>query len=260
MARKRREALPDSPPATPKHWDGTDGANDVSTLDFERAMTRAGEAIDEYGLLALLGAPGLGKTFVVKSVAERLAIPFHYLECPPFLRGRHQTITMLIALRWPHDPRDSPRELLVALVAACEKQHQVLALDEVDRWGSDGVELIRYLWSQPANQTAFIFVGSKVAKLIAANPALDSRLERRVTFEVLDVEQAKAAMRAYHPVFNVEDADADLLVRAHRLTGGKFRRMAQLLKQILIEAGEPKPKLTRQLLDSAWDATGLGAA
>lgn len=240
---------------TPKHWSGTESASDVMTTYFADGLIAAHDAISEGGLLALLGAPGLGKTFLVKSVAERLELPFHYLECAPLTHGRQQRIAMLRAIDWPHDPRESPATLLTNLVEACSAEAQVFALDEADRWGSEGVGLIRYLWSQAQNRTPFIFVGSKVERLIKANPALNSRLEHRVTFRPLDVEESRDALRAYHEVFN--SADERLLTRIHKLTGGEFRGFAILLRSIL-RTGGAKPSLTSDLLERAWLATGRG--
>lgn len=237
----------------PKHWSGTKGACDVATSYFQDGLIAAADAISECGLLALLGSPGLGKTFLVKSVAGRLDMPFYYLECAPLVRGRQQTIAMLRALDCPHDPRESPATLLEALVEACATEPQVFALDEMDRWGTEGVERVRYLWSQPDNKAAFIFAGSKIGRLIAANPALDSRIEHRVTFQPLDLDETKGALRAYHRVFQVEE-DA-LLAEIHTLTGGEFRGFAILLRSILRLTGT-EPTLTSELLERAWSATG----
>lgn len=242
--------------AASRHWQGTTGARDVHTHFFDEGLVAAYEAIKERGLLALHGSPGTGKTFVAKAASGKLALPFHYLECAPGVRGRRQQVAMLNAMEWPTDPRQLVAELMGDLARACASEPRVVALDEIDRWGSEGVELIRYLWSQPENQTTFIFIGFRVARLIAANPALDSRLEHRVEFAALNPDETIGALRDYHAVFQV--ADERLLRTVHALTHGEWRRIAQLLRRILIELGDEAPKLTRDLLEDAWCATGRG--
>jgi Cdc6-like AAA superfamily ATPase len=207
--------------------------------------------------VALIGEPGLGKTHAVKTAAERARTPFYYIECAPRVRGRQQILAMLRALDWPHDPTDSPATLIGDLAAAFASKDQVLALDEADRWGTEGVSLIRYLWSQPDCRTTIIFVGENIGQLIAANPALDSRIEHRVTFHPLDLDQTRQALRAYHRVFDVKDDR--LLTRVHRLTHGQFRLIAILLRRVLTEADGDEPSLTSELLERAWRATGRRA-
>jgi Cdc6-like AAA superfamily ATPase len=234
-----------------KHWPGTESAADVETTCFQLGIDAAGEAIAETGLLGLIGEPGLGKTFLVKTVAERLSIPLRYLECPPVGRGRLQSLELLRALGQPYNKLDDPSTLLHQLVDACSIR-SVVALDEVDRWGREGVELIRYLWSQPTNGTAFIFAGSRLDRLIAANPALDSRLEHRVRFAPLTLEEARVALRAYHPMFAVDDTR--VLDRIYRATHGEFRFIAQLLRRCLADGGADV--ISNALLDRAWSTTG----
>jgi hypothetical protein len=254
------DATPPAPQMLPKHWAGTDGACDVPTLYYEQTMAAAGEAINETGLLALLGPAGLGKTFLVKSVGERIEIAFHYHECDPDLRGKQQAIAILRTLGLPHDPTESPFALQSRLVTAFASEPQVLALDELDRWSRQGVALIRFHWSQPGNQTTFFFVGEKIGQLIEANPAFDSRIEHRVKFKPLDVDQTQHALRMYHPAFDVPKEDKQLLVRIHHLTDGQFRLIAILLRRILVEAGPGPFVLSSDLLERAWTATGRGVA
>jgi Cdc6-like AAA superfamily ATPase len=240
-------------PVAYRHWPGTETASAVPTPSFESGFDAAGEAISEAGLLALLGSPGLGKTFLIKSVAEKLSVPLTYLECPPLGRSRLQIIELLRALSSPCNASEDAATLLHVLADACSSS-RVIALDEVDRWGREGVELIRYLWSQSTNRTAFIFAGSRVDRLVAANPALDSRLEHRVKFEPLSLEEARVALRAYHPLFAVNDER--VLERIHRLTHGEFRLIAQLLRRCLVESEGESVAVSDELLDRAWSSTG----
>lgn len=236
-----------------KHLPGTDGARDVQTNQAAKATQMIGEAIEEAGLAGLSGESGLGKTHTVLTVAEHLAIQCHYLEQRPGVRGKSVEIDLLNAVGVDHDPREPRSELQDLLVEACATPRVVIS-DEADRVGAEGVELIRYLWTQPTNKTAFILVGHRLDMLLATNPALDTRLERRVLFRPLDLEAGVAALRAYHAIF--ERAPEAILIRAHAMSGGRFRLMAQLLKQILLEAGQAKPTLTRALLEAAWSGTG----
>lgn len=253
--RPLRRLQPATLPA--KHLTGTDGARDVETDMVAEAVTLVGEAILEAGLAVLVGEPGLSKTFTSVFVAERLAIPAHYIEQRPGVRGKSIELDLLTALGVEHDPRDHRRDLQDALVDACSIRRAVI-IDEADRLGAEGVDVLRYVWTQPGNATAFIFVGFRVELLLAANPALDSRADRRARFRPLRLDETIPALRAYHPTF--ERAPESLLVRVHGMTGGKFRVIAQLLKQILLEAGEPQPKLTRELLERAWHHLGREAA
>lgn len=245
-----RRASRDRPP---KHLAGTDGARDVRTDQAAEATDMIGEAIEEAGLVGLSGEPGLGKTHTVLTIAEQLAITCDYLEQRPGVQGKSLEIDMLNAIGVDHDPRDVRRDLQDLLVEVCATR-RVFISDEADRASADGIDLVRYLWTQPTNMTAFILVGYRLDVLLATNPALDSRLERRVTFKPLDLEAGVAALRAYHPIF--ERAPEAMLIRAHAMTGGRFRLMAQLLKQILLEAGQAEPTLTRALLEAAWSGTG----
>ena len=117
---------PDIATALPKHWIGTAGARDVKTEYFKRALVAAHQAIKDCGLLALEGEPGLGKTFAIMSVAERLHFPYHYLECPPGIPRRFRVVAILRVIGWPHDPQESLAILLDDLVAACASEKRVL--------------------------------------------------------------------------------------------------------------------------------------
>jgi hypothetical protein len=203
------------------------------------------------GLAVLSGEPGLGKTFTVRSIAERLAIPAHYYEAR---RAHGKTIEtdLLLAIGVDFDPRDLRVELQDRIVEACQER-RVIMIDEADRIGEEGIDILRYVWTQ-GGSTAFVFVGHKVDRMLAANPALDSRIECPVRYQPLSVEDTVAALPEYHDVYR--GASEGTLVRLHALTGGSFRRIAQLTRHVLMRVGDPTARLTRQTLEQAWNDLG----
>jgi DNA transposition AAA+ family ATPase len=240
-----------------RHWEGTDGARDVATSTLKSATTLIGEAILDAGLAVLTGEPGLGKTFTARSIAERLSIPAHYYEARRGVRGKSIELDLLKALGADFDPRDPRRDLQDAIVEACGRQRLVI-VDELDRIGDEGVDVLRWVWSQPGNRAAFVFVGHKLEGVLASNPALDSRVERRIKFRPLTAEEVVALLPEYHAIY--EGASEALLVRLHSLTDGRFREIAQMTKQLLLDSPQPYRRLTQRVLEDAWGETGRRAA
>lgn len=254
--RRRRSRVP--APVPDRHWRSLPAATrrllpDVRTGQFEKAELAIGEAVGEHGLVGLTGRPGLGKTFVALATADRLSIPSVYHEIPKAHGDVYQLERLLDSLGVTYDPRSRSGDLADDLADACEAE-RLIVLDELDRWGADGIDFIRYAWSQPSNRATFVFVGHRLGRLLKLNPALDSRIDRLVSFAPLPHDEAIAAMRSYHPVFIA--AAAGVLVRAHELTGGVFRNIARLLNQILLSAEGDAQKLTHAVLEDAWRNTG----
>lgn len=253
MLRRKAQVHPTSPPLPKKHWPGTLGCHDVLTAEVIAGLVKAGEAVREHGICALYGPPGTSKTFTALTLAERLGIPFRYLE-PARVSEKAGVIRILRTLEWPHNPTKTMDALLTDLVAACAVE-QVLAIDEADRVGHAGMELVRFLVAQPTNRTTFILVGYKIARLIAANPALDSRIPWRHEYRALEGEDLVAALRLYHRVF--ADLPEALLARIGGFSHGEFRLIAQVLAALLSRtpSGGP-PAVTDRLLDEVFDASG----
>lgn len=131
----------------------------------------------------------------------------------------------------------------------------MLAVDECDRLGHEGMELIRYAAAQKENKTTVILVGYKLDRLFAANPALDSRIPHRVPFRPSAGEDAITALRSYHPAF--ARATEAQLMRVTRFSDGRFRLFAQVLKGFLDRTGgEPSARLTDGLLTTIFTMSG----
>lgn len=245
-------------PAPDRHWRSLPEATrrrlpDVRTGLYEQAQLAIGEAVREQGLVAFTGQPGLGKTFTTLATAARLSIGVTYHEIPKAHGDVFQLESLLDDLDVTYDVRSRSGDLADRLVDACAEE-RLIVLDELDRWGADGIDFIRYAWTQPTNLATFVFVGHRVGRLLKLNPALDSRVDRLVRFVPLSHDEAITSMRTYHPIFNT--AAPGVLVRAHELTRGVFRDIAKLLNQILLSAETDEQKLTHALLEDAWRNTG----
>lgn len=253
MLQPRRPIELSEQPLPKKHWPGTRGSHDVLTLELTAGLVTAAEAVGAHGICALYGPPGLSKTFTALTLAERLGIPYRYLE--PAGGGKKATvIRMLRALGWPHDATNTTDVLIDALVVACAVE-RVFVIDEADRVGHEGMELVRYLLAQASNHTTFVLVGYRIDRLIAANPALDSRIAWRHEYHALEGEDLIEAMRAYHAAF--APLDEPLLARIGAFSHGEFRRIAQVLAGILARTPAGKaPSVTDRLLDEVFEASG----
>jgi hypothetical protein len=250
---KRPRVVVPRPGAIPeKHWVGTAGARDVMTTPFVEALATAGETIREHGVCAFEGEPGLGKTFTALTAAEQLGIPSYYEESGITRSIGRIYQRHLLALKWPYDPDWKAGELEDAFIAATSEHDKLLIIDEIDRQGRLGMEIIRYRMTDPSNKTTFIMVGYQLGPMFASNPAMASRA-RREQFRPLSRDECLEGLRTYDDIF--VDAADNVLDPIALFSGGHFRQMAQVLQELRRLTAASKRKLTVANVKEAIEAT-----
>lgn len=146
------------------------------------------------------------------------------------------------------------RDLEESLLGFFGQGPQVFAIDEVDRLGALGIEYLRYFLAQSTNRTTFVLIGFRLKAFLAANPAMDSRVARRVEFRPLAGKELLETLRAYHPRFAA--TDAGLLLEADRaFAKGVFRRWARIL-EVSLELAPNAGGLDARLLRAIYGALG----
>lgn len=240
-----------------KHWHRLPGLRQVQTDAAADATLAIDKAVAAAGISVLDGDPGTGKTFLLKTILETLAIPHWYLPVGPLATGKAFEVGLLKEVYDRMDPpgrvdRSKDRsDLRIDLAEELSLEPGVVIIDDFKPSGRAGIEDIRWLSEQPGNQTAFILAGNDLSRLMRSNPPFYSRVMQIVPFEPFAKEEAAALMAGVHPL--LEAANLKVLWRLHdEHTRGNFRALAIFLEfAIPIAAGLGVTRVTDEVLDLA---------
>ena len=241
------------------HLPGTGGARTVETADLLKTRIALETTAPLHGCVALIGEPGLGKTLACGTALAQLGLIPCYASIPPAPKDKEFEETLLNAVtNAQYDLRNTRATERRDLARVCREHEFVFALDDIERAAGYGIELVRYMWDQNGDRATFVIIGSKLDPFLAANPALESRINRFVRFHPWTVTEACGSredrsgyVRQYHPLFG--DAPFAVLEYAHDVFAhGYFRRWARLLEALLTLGVQPdQARLTRDLVDEA---------
>lgn len=215
----------------PKHLPGTGGARDVETRTVRLARKLLADVVAVRGVGLFAGRPGTGKSFSLLSALASVPVPVLYWE-PGLgltLKGVQQSLLELLGI--PYEPRWTSARLDGLLRKSLAGREFLLVVEEAARIGHAGLEELRYLQCQPDAQWSLLLVGSDLETLLRRNPALDSRIARRVVFRRMNRSASIAFARAYHQLF--AEAATDLLDRIERVAKGIIRIWARTLEACL---------------------------
>jgi DNA transposition AAA+ family ATPase len=223
------------PNSTSRHLSGTTTAATVQTDLFKLAKGLVLDSSRNNGVGIVQGQPGLGKTFATSDALETLALPYYWIDVPSAPRGR-EFIFMVYDAMTGGVPENrathfSVRRDLLSIIRSHEKF--VLVVDECQNMTQNAFQDLRYLWDQ-GKTFALILVGVNVKKRLVETrvPELLSRARRCVDFTTLEPTRMRAALNAYHPMF--QNTAAEVLVKLYDSVGGYFRDWAIILEIALV--------------------------
>lgn len=247
-----------------KHWKGTDGAHHVETDLYLEATLAVDHALEAQGLVLFAGPPGTGKSEILKTIIEGIALPWSFLPVGPEPTGKSVEVALLGELYRQKDPPETVNRALyrselrrrLATELAVER---LVGIDDFDPSGRAGTEVIRYCFEQPTNRATFVIVCNDARRLERADPAFFSRIMRVVRFGRIPAEQVVATMQAYHDFFRRSAPELIRRVDTEHARGN-FRAWAIFLATALTFAADLKvDALTPDLIKVVYAAVNKRA-
>ncbi|QWC83725.1 ATP-binding protein [Nocardioidaceae bacterium] len=111
------------------------------------------------------------------------------------------------------------------------RQPTLLIVDEAQHISPKALEQLRWLWDHPFPQFAIILAGSNLLEHLDAQPAIGTRIDRRILLDYQATDQMVDNIRAHHP--GAADTDPDVLaaIDAH-YAKGSWRAWSKLLLEL----------------------------
>lgn len=191
----------------PEHYGGL-SAKLMKTEALLR--TRASvESCVRTGLLGVFyGNPGYGKTFALRYALSEVKVPILWASFDKATTPREFARTVLARATGVTEPRSATRFDLNARLAEELERPTVLAIDEGDHLNRDCMFSIRWLLDHPSTQVTIVIAGgSATMERIASDPALKSRIHRRVRFKPQSRDWLRRTLPKYHPIYARCDVD-----------------------------------------------------
>lgn len=221
-------------------WPQTDGAALVRTPHLKAVQQLVGEVVSERDVMAVGGAPGMGKTVAIETALAEAGVSVLRLVMPQRLKGKQLIVETLRGCGQHPNPARPEWMLLADLEELLDDEDnqpaqgpRAILVDEVKSIGVEGLRTFHFLRERrrPPKWSLFL-VGTDIEEELAAVPALNSRTWRRVHFDAWPKEAVVSNLRAYHPLF--DQIDARLLLKlddeAYR---GNFRAWDGFLRGLL---------------------------
>jgi hypothetical protein len=206
------------------HYRGLTGAAVVSTESLLLADVAIRDAVDEFGICALMGDAGLGKTFAMQSVLRGLR--YVALSFPSEPTPRENVAVLYEAVTG----RDAGRMTRYSLERALKQalcRSQIIVVDEAETLTVACLSQLRQLHEDPSTKFALVLIGDATCRAtIKSDPRLASRIDASVDFHPMTEADVLAGMPGYHAIY--AEVPGDLLLRINQeYAMGRFRLWAK---------------------------------
>lgn len=188
-----------------RHFLDLQGASVIRTPAFVVACEGLREAVEAFAISAIVGPPGVGKTFVLDTVEPELDLPVLRIE--PELRPTMLSITTQLLELLTGDPGRGPVHRKLRPLIAALSRPRVIMVDEAQRMNRECLDHLRYLHDHRETNFALILAGGQGCwQVLGAEPQLRRRIWRPTFFEPLSVEEIVDLMPQFHPVWQTDPA------------------------------------------------------
>jgi hypothetical protein len=242
----------------PKHYRALQGASVLHTrylLLTERAIT---EIMAIFGMGAIVGPAGLGKTFAVSYALESFVGDFVRLTfdtgATPKLVG--DRLMRKITGRGPGRSHSLTQEQLLEVLA---EKPRLIVIGEAQNLNKSCFETLRYLHDNDDTTFALLFDGGDGAwDVLKKERMLRSRIDTRIAVMPLEPEDVVDLLPNYHPIY--VGSDPELLLAVDKaLARGRLREWAKFTHTAsrLCAAGNIT-RLNREIAEAAITQIGTG--
>lgn len=220
------------------------GARLVETENFILCDHAVAAGAEDLEMVACYGEAGLGKSYATERAArahaKRLGMrhlhikPRQTMSGPAFVGA---LLGQLFGIRLMRNSVQEPHWAL--LLDALAKEDTVVHVDEAQYLSAHAMHLMRHIDDLSHMRTAFVLSGGNTFwKVLSSDPMLRDRVPNRVPFRRFRSDEIPAAVRAFHPMFEITSNDQ--LLRLDELYAhGVFRAWRHIARRFQREKLNP---------------------
>jgi len=242
----------------PKHYRNLRGATVLRTRYLLLTEKAIKDVMRFYGMGAIVGPAGLGKTFAVSHALESFVgdvvrVTFDTRATPKLVADR-----LMVTLTGRRAGR-TKYEIAEEMLSVLAEKPRLIVIGEAQNLNRDCFETLRYLHDDEHTSFALLFDGGDGCwDVLNKERMLHSRIDRRVAFEPLPTAELPALLPSYHPIY--QDVDPNLLLAIDKsLARGRLREWAKFTQTAAeICAALAVTHINREIAESAITEIGTG--
>lgn len=243
----------------PKHYRDLRGASVLLTRHLLLTEKAIRDIMRHYGMGAIVGPAGLGKTFAISHalesfVGEVVRVTFDTAATPKLVADR-----LMVTLTGRRAGR-TKYEIAEEMLSVLAEKPRLVVIGEAQNLNRACFETLRYLHDNEHTVFALLFDGGDGCwDVLSKERMLRSRIDRRVAFAPLPEIELPKLLPSYHSIY--EGVDPNLLLAIDKsLARGRLREWAKFTHtaaEICTVLGVPN--INRDIAESAITEIGTGA-